>query len=171
MSIKVILNPKEPVPVTLPGQGPPGRSAYESAVAAGFEGSEQDWLDSLAAGGVTAVPILRRTLPASAALSGHRAVIERPDGTLRYPSLADPDDAALICGLSENAAAQGGAVSVTTSGPVDHAGWAWTPGPVFAGDDGVLSQSPPSGAWVRQIGVAISSSRVLVQPGLAILTP
>lgn len=43
--------PLVPAPVLDSIKGPPGQSAYQLAVAHGFVGSEQDWLDSLMGGG------------------------------------------------------------------------------------------------------------------------
>lgn len=43
--------PLVPAPVLDSIKGPPGQSAYQLAVAHGFVGSEQDWLDSLVGGG------------------------------------------------------------------------------------------------------------------------
>lgn len=43
--------PMVPAPALESIKGPPGQSAYQLAVAHGFAGSEQDWLDSLVGGG------------------------------------------------------------------------------------------------------------------------
>lgn len=142
--------------------GPDGPSAYDVAVAQGFTGTEADWLASLQAGSVTAV--------AAVALSGHRTVLLDTDGKLAYPSLSAADDGGQIIGITVGATAQGSTAVIRTEGLVTEPSWSWSRGPVFAGDNGVLTQMPPDGAWVRQIGVASSPTSIFINLQPVILT-
>jgi len=108
------------------------------------------------------------TLVAASTVSGHRVV---KYATATEVSHADSDAASLavIAGVSTNAAVTGGEVDVVTSGMVEHAGWAFTPGaPVFCGALGVPTQTPTSVA-LRQVGVAISATAILVEIGPLII--
>lgn len=102
------------------------------------------------------------SLPAALPVSGHRAVLINSAGKVAYPSIADPAHGELIVGLSNNAAATDGLVTVLTNGEMVEPSWSWTPGPVFAGDNGVLTQTPPAGAWIRQVAVAVTATKVII---------
>lgn len=99
------------------------------------------------------------TRTATRALSGHRAITSRGD----YPSLAAQNDGELILGVSIGAAALGAPVIIRTAGEMQESSWAWITGrPVFAGASGVLTQTRPVGAWLRQVGVATAPDKMLI---------
>lgn len=102
--------------------------------------------------------------PAAVAVSGHAVVALDAAGALRYASADVAADALLVAGVSVNAAAPGGTVSVRSAGLVTHAGWAWTPGaPVYLGLNGALTQSiPVTAVFARVIGNAVSSDSLLI---------
>lgn len=108
-------------------------------------------------------------MTASKALSGHRAVIATGSGA-DYPSIANDTHGNLIIGVTLSAAENGAQVAIRTQGEVVEPTWNWTLGPVFVGDNGVLSQTLPTGAWVRRIGTAISATRLIVEPSPVIQT-
>ena len=110
------------------------------------------------------------TANAAQALSGHRAVLITPSDEADYPALATVLDGQLIAGITAGAAAQGDPVTIHTAGPITEPGWTWTPGPVFAGDNGVLTQTPPAGSWVRMIGMAVSPTKIIINLQPVILT-
>lgn len=103
------------------------------------------------------------SIVAAVALSGHRAVIPTADGAA-YPSLADPAHGGLILGITTGAAAQGMPADIQSAGELVEPSWSWAIGPVFAGDNGILTQSIPAGAWQRRIGTAIAPTRLLIEP-------
>jgi len=110
------------------------------------------------------------TYTAGGSVSGHQAVTLDSTSTLIYADAATPAHAWAVLGVSLNAAASGGAVEVARSGPVDHSGWAFTPGsPVFLGLAGALVQAVPlTAAFVKVMGVAVSPTRVVLDPQPAI---
>jgi len=135
--------------------------------------------DPVAAGDVTPksyvdqhVANLRTALSLSAIgpISGHRAIVSTGNGA-RYPSTSVSADGDLIVGISTNAADDGDEVIVRTNGEIVEPSWNWTPGPIFAGNNGVLTQTPPSGAWIRQVGVAVAPTKVVVDLRPTFLTP
>lgn len=101
------------------------------------------------------------SLPAGASgILGNRAVMLASNGTLNH---VDPAFADAFVGISKNSAVAGDLVSVATRDTVSEPTWTWTPGlPVFAGDDGVLTQTPPVTVCVAHIGVAINPTTLLL---------
>ncbi len=102
---------------------------------------------------------------AATPLSGHRAVTAGPDGTWRYASndnLADLAAPLWITIGAVDAGAQGEAVIL---GPITDPTWSWTPGPVYLGMNGLLTQTPPTApdaAFLVQIGFATSATTLFV---------
>lgn len=111
------------------------------------------------------------TKTAAVALSGHRAVTPRADGTVEYASNGDADHAGAALFLTTQAVAMGDAVTVQALGEITNGGWSWTPGPVWLGTNGQLTQTPPvyPAVFSRVVGAATSPTTVLWQPGATYL--
>lgn len=92
-------------------------------------------------------------------LSALRAVYEL-DGVVRYLDSQDDEHIDLLLGLTLTAATPGAAVNIQRSGPIDDAGWNWTPGPVWLGPAGTLTQTPPAEGYDVLIGAAMSATRL-----------
>lgn len=109
---------------------------------------------------------------AGAAISGHRAV-SLVDGVLQYADNRNIDDASLLEGISTNAAVLGGTVNVRVAGIITNTGtWFWTPGlPVYLGQDGNLTQTPPQAPAVFsiEVGNALAPDTIDVRIGPPIL--
>lgn len=101
------------------------------------------------------------SLSATGPISGHRAIVSTGTAA-RYPDASVSADGDLIVGISTNAAANGDEVIVRTNGEITEPSWNWIPGPVFASNNGILTQTPPSGAWIRQVGVAVAPTKIVV---------
>lgn len=110
------------------------------------------------------------SLSATGPISGHRAIVSTGTGA-RYPDASVSADGDLIVGISTNAAVDGDEVIVRTNGEITEPSWNWTPGPIFAGNGGVLTQTPPVGAWIRQVGVAVAPTKIVVDLRPTFLTP
>jgi hypothetical protein len=136
-------------------RGPRGYSAYQVAVANGFEGTEAEWLYSLAASATADSAILI----AAEALGGHR-VVSVFDGLASYAVRATDYDSRL--GLTTQAAAQDDQVVILFSGPIIEPSWSFTPGPVFVGDSGLLTQTIPATGPIIRIGLATSATTMVV---------
>lgn len=99
---------------------------------------------------------------AGAVLSGHRALMANGAGGLVHADPADPTYA--FAGISAGSAMVGAAVQAVVFGLVVEPSWNWTPLlPLFAGPDGVLTQTVPLAGVVQQVGVASSATSILVQ--------
>jgi hypothetical protein len=101
------------------------------------------------------------TLTASVALSGQRAVSLNGAGGVVYFNPAQPD----VVGVTTGAVSIGQPVSVQIQDVLDEPSWSWTPGlPVYAGTNGVLSQTPPSSGYLVVVGVALTPTKMRIEP-------
>lgn len=67
-----------------------------------------------------------------------------------------------LLGLTVTAASVGASINVQRSGAVDNSGWAWTPGRVYLGAGGALTQVPATDGFDVLIGRAVSATRLLL---------
>lgn len=100
---------------------------------------------------------------ANGALSGHRVVV--PTGSqVEYADNTDLTDIGKPAFLTTGAAMDGQPVTLVARGLVTEPSWAWTPGLVYAGANGVPTQTPPTSGYLRVIGEALSTTTVWVDP-------
>lgn len=105
---------------------------------------------------VSLAPVVR---PAAATVSALRVVSESAAG-IRHLDPVDGDSVAGMLGLSITAGSTGAAIKIKTSGTIDDAGWSWSPGFVFAGSNGELTQALPTTGWEIVVGYAPSATRL-----------
>lgn len=97
-----------------------------------------------------------RTVVASEALGGHRAVTV--DG--RH---AESASANILAGITTSAVAVGGSVVVVSAGRISESSWSWAPdAPIFLGPAGTLTQTPPSSGLIRRVAWAITPTQINV---------
>ena len=94
-------------------------------------------------------------------LSALRVVYEL-NGQVFLLSSADADHIDLLLGLALTAAAAGTATNIQLIGAVDDAAWSWTPGPIWLGTNGALTQTPPASGFDVRLGAAVSATRVIL---------
>jgi hypothetical protein len=99
-------------------------------------------------------------MTAAETLGGHRAACASAAGAV-YADPDDPDRADAI-GITTGAADLGATVTLQTGGDMVEPSWSWSPGPIYVGPAGTLTQTPPASGTLMQIGVAIAATRVLV---------
>ena len=117
------------------------------------------------AGGTTTVTV------GATPLSGHSAVAVDAAGLLIQADCTNPAHRGAVLGLLANAYSPGDQAVVQTAFTLEHSGWTWSPGPVFVGTAGQLTQTLPVGAVFSQVVAhALSPTLVLVdvQPPIAI---
>ena len=117
------------------------------------------------AGGATTVTV------GATPLSGHSAVAVDAGGMLIKADCTNPAHQGAVLGLLANAYSPGDQAVVQTAFTLEHAGWTWTPGPVFVGAAGQLTQTLPVGAVFSQVVAhALSPTLVLVdvQPPITV---
>lgn len=117
------------------------------------------------AGGATTVTV------GATPLSGHSVVAADAAGLLIKADCTNPAHRGAVLGLLANAYSPGDQAVVQTAFTLEHAGWTWTPGPVFVGTSGQLTQALPVGAVFSQVVAhALSPTLVLVdvQPPITV---
>lgn len=96
-------------------------------------------------------------------LSGHSLVAQDAAGALVYADCTAALEAGAALGIVTDAYLAGEDAVVQTGFDVEHAGWAWAPGPVLLGAAGRPVQSLPPGAVFSQvIGWAVSPTRLRI---------
>jgi len=74
-------------------------------------------------------------------------------------------EASAVAGVATQGGIAGATISVVAYGPASDTGWSWTLGaPVFVGDGGSLTQTPPSTGVLLPIGFPISPTEIFVRP-------
>lgn len=110
------------------------------------------------------------TLTAGENISSSHAVVCH-DGLAYNADASDADDAGYVVGLAVTSALAGNQVSIQSSGEIDNAGWAFTPGtPIFLDSGGGLAERATGTAFDQQIGVALSATRLFINLGDPILS-
>ena len=129
---------------------------HQRSITAG-EGIEVENGDGVAGNPVVSLaPVIR---PAAATVSALRLLSESAAGV----SHLDPDDddsVAGMLGVSLTAGDTGADINIKTGGTIDDPGWSWTPGFVFAGPNGSMTQAAPSSGWEIVVGYAPSATRL-----------
>lgn len=104
-------------------------------------------------------------------ISGHTAVALDSGGLLVYADCTTAAHIGAVQGVVANAYGAGAQAVVQTGFELVHAGWSFSPGPVFVGASGALVQALPVGAVFAQvIGYALAPTRIRidVQPPIVL---
>lgn len=89
-------------------------------------------------------------------------VVYEQDGEVFALDKGDDAHIDQLLGLTVTAASIGGPINVQRTGAVDNSGWAWTPGRVYLGAGGALTQTPATDGNDVLIGRAVSATRLLL---------
>ena len=116
---------------------------------------------------VTAPP---DNLTAAHIMSGHRAVVITGVDQVMYADHDTLSDLGKPVWLNLGSAGVGGLVELAWFGTVVESSWSWTLGPVYVGTNGLLTQTPPTTGYQRQIGAAVDTDTLWLdpQPGIAL---
>lgn len=95
-------------------------------------------------------------------LSALHVVYEAGDGTVFRLDPSDDDHIDRLLGVTITAADEGAPINVQRSGQLDDASWSWTPGRVWLGQSGALTQTPPADGFDVLIGTAVSATRLIL---------
>lgn len=109
------------------------------------------------------------TMVAGETISIHKAVVPVGDGTVVYADQQTVAEVGRTLGISYNSANVGNLVVIITSGEIDEPTWNWSPGEVFLGLNGGLTQTPPTTGVLQVVGVAIAPTRLCVGIQLPII--
>lgn len=102
---------------------------------------------------------LAQTVTALHSMSGHR-VVSIFNNSASYTNRATDYNSRL--GVTNGAANEGSPVVVTLLGPMTEPSWNFTPGAVFVGDDGFLTQTIPTGNIIRA-GNATRATTMIIE--------
>lgn len=102
------------------------------------------------------------TLPAGGTVSGHRAVY-LTNGKW-FTADADSVVPGVALAMSTHAAVLNDALTARFHGLITMGGWSWSPGPVWLGAAGALTQTPPTSGTLIQMGSAASPTSVFINP-------
>ena len=101
-------------------------------------------------------------------LSGQRAVATNASGQFIYADKDTIAHAQSTIGITTGAVSAGQSVTAIALGPMTEPSWNWTPGQViFLGNDGQLTQTPPTTGVLLILGKAVTPTQIFVcvQPG------
>lgn len=98
---------------------------------------------------------------ADGTISALRVVSAGVGGTVHHTDVSDFSDVAAAIGISITAATDGNQVGVQADGTLTDALWSWTPGPIWCGADGALTQTTPAGN-VFPVARALSATRIII---------
>ena len=71
-----------------------------------------------------------------------------------------------IAGVTTGAASEDATVTIMANGEMTEGSWSWSPGPVWLGTSGTLTQTPPSSGSVVRVGTALGATTLFVEPRL-----
>ena len=85
------------------------------------------------------------------------------DNKVFYADTTNPQHLGRVSGVTLHAVVAGGVVTVVRTGPIYEPSWNWVPDQaVYLADNGLLTQTPPTGFFQQVIGVAIDSTSLYV---------
>lgn len=99
---------------------------------------------------------------ASEAIGGGRVVRVIWDRYVGYVSSDDISQAGTVLGITTGAAAYNQPIDVQFTGELTDSGWNWSPGPVYCGLNGVLTQTLPTSGFILVLGTAINSTTIVI---------
>lgn len=91
------------------------------------------------------------------------------DGEALHPDTSSNPDSVRVVGIALISGVIGDEILVQPSGRLTESSWSWSPGSVYCGDDGVLTQTPTSGEWILVVGRALSATTIEVSVAQPIL--
>jgi len=95
-------------------------------------------------------------------IGGHR-VVRSLGGYVWYADAANKDHADSVLGLTVTAANAYALTTIQMCGPLEELGWNWTPGkPLFLSGNSLLSHTPPTSGFVKQVAVAETATRIVI---------
>jgi hypothetical protein len=142
-------------------QGPPGPPGVVDAAA--VDAAVRQWLDD---NGIPGIPAIQFTRMAAMNLSALRAVWEENDGFVHLLHYNDPESrhAISFVGVTVTAADSGTEVVVQRAGELDVDGLGLSLGPVWLGESGMLTNTPPSHGFRLYLGTVVSGSYMILWP-------
>lgn len=109
--------------------------------------------------------IVTFVMPAGETIFGHR-VVRAINGQVFLADPTQPIDGGEVAGIALTAATVGQSVTVQPDNKLSDPSWTWTPGSIYVGLSGILTQTlpdPSSGyAWLMRAGTALSATDIII---------
>jgi hypothetical protein len=151
------------VPVVTASGGPPSEGSIPMLDASGQIDS------SMIPGGGTVGPNLQVALVAGMNINAFQAISIHSDGKAYLADAGTAGDAGKVIGVAITSALAGNAITVCLDGEIDNLGFLFNPGDeIFLGLSGALVNTPGNGVFEQPLGIAASSSRLMLEVGLPI---
>jgi hypothetical protein len=110
----------------------------------------------------TASPLL---VTADTAIGGHRAVVATSTGC-SYADNTNIQHINKVIGVTNGAASQGASASIAIHGQtITEPSWSFSEGPVWLGQNGLITQELPSSGFLQQVAIALSQTKIIVNIG------
>lgn len=114
------------------------------------------------------------TMTASVDISGHRLITRDTSGEAEYADASNPSHVNVPLWLTLGAASIGADVAAQASGIVTEPSWSWTPGPLYLGVSGLITQVvpvAPTALFLVQVGYATSATSAALdrQPSIHLI--
>lgn len=88
-------------------------------------------------------------------------VVRAVNGVALPVDTSQADHADDVSGIAlQSATVNGTDISVRASGVLTESGWNWSPGVVYCGPDGTLTQSPAATGWLLQVGRVVNATTI-----------
>lgn len=100
------------------------------------------------------------TLEAGEALGGHRIVIAENGAAFYADNTTKPGQ---VVGMTRHAASAGEDILIQFAGDVVEPSWSWSPGPIYLGIDGLMTQTRPLAGSVIRVATALTSNRAVIE--------
>lgn len=160
MGAQIITDERYQITVIEPGES----VAIEDQERYGLEAVEETTLIvklagviNLTSGGVS--PGASFQLTAATDLGGHRVATMQGG----YADSSNTNHAYALAGLTTQAVSAGSIVQVQSSGSLTEQSWNWTQDePVYVGNNGMLTQTPPATGFICIIGIPINNTTLLI---------
>lgn len=94
-------------------------------------------------------------------IGGHRVVKITPTGC-DYADSSNISDLGKVIGMTDSAFSANTNVKIFTQKEITEPSWAWTLGPVYLSTNGLLTQIIPTTGFIQQVGIALSSTKLLL---------
>ncbi|HSX21508.1 MAG TPA: hypothetical protein VLE97_01885 [Gaiellaceae bacterium] len=103
-----------------------------------------------------------------ATIHGDR-VVRIANDVIFEPDTSVHSDALEVVGIAMQAGSTGSQILVRTAGVVTEGSWTWSPGIVYCGNGGQLTQSPDPTGWLLPIGHAKNATTIEIDIGQPIM--
>lgn len=89
-------------------------------------------------------------------------VVYQLDGLVYVLDYTDALHIDLALGVAITSTMTGGALNVQRYGVMEDSSWTWTPGPVYLGASGTITQTPPLVGFRLRLGAASSATQIII---------